>query len=199
MQTKKDEIRERILDEAQREFLRHGYEGASMRVIAKKANTTLGNIYRYFPNKEAILSAILEETLQGMNQLIESHMQQPMEIHSVTELEDAFEKFETEADFLEVRFLMDVRLLILFDLKTTHFVEDRNRIINAFKQHMAWHMGSGDADSAYVDILLNMFIACVRHVLLEHTDKEAAMEEFMKVFRMLCCGLVVNEVKEREK
>ena len=44
MQTKKDEIRKTILEAAQKEFLIHGYEGASMRTIAKKANTTLGNI-----------------------------------------------------------------------------------------------------------------------------------------------------------
>lgn len=36
MQTKKDEIRKTILEAAQKEFLIHGYEGASMRTIAKK-------------------------------------------------------------------------------------------------------------------------------------------------------------------
>lgn len=36
MQIKKEEIRTTILNAAQQEFLTHGYEGSSLRVIAKK-------------------------------------------------------------------------------------------------------------------------------------------------------------------
>ena len=196
MQTKKEEIREEILAEAQKEFLLHGYEGASMRVIAKKANTTLGNIYHYFPNKEAILSAILEEPLQGMHELVEGHLKKRQQVNSMDELQEALRKMEEQEEYQEMQYLMDVRLLILFDLKTTHFVEDRDYIIREFKKHMAWHMGTEDSDSAYVDILATMFISCIRHVLLEHKDKEKAMQEFVKVFKMLCSGLIVNSGKE---
>lgn len=199
MQTKKDEIRGMILAEAQKEFLLHGYEGASMRVIARKANTTLGNIYHYFPNKEAILTEILREPILKMEQFVESHAKQRVEVHSVTELEDALDRFENEADFIEFQILMDERLLILLDLRTTHFVEKRDYIMKLFKQHMAWHMGIEDVDSAYVDILVNMFIACMRHVMSEHKDKEAGMKEFVKVFRMLCGGLMGNSLKGREQ
>lgn len=37
MQTKKEDIKEQIQKAAQSEFLIHGYEGASMRVIARQA------------------------------------------------------------------------------------------------------------------------------------------------------------------
>lgn len=37
MQIKKEEIRTTILNAAQQEFLIHGYEGSSLRVIAKKS------------------------------------------------------------------------------------------------------------------------------------------------------------------
>ena len=66
MQTKKESIGEEILKAAQKEFLLHGYEAASMRVIARKANTTLGNIYHYYPSKESILSEILKEPLEKL-------------------------------------------------------------------------------------------------------------------------------------
>ena len=52
MQIKKEEIRTTILNAAQQEFLIHGYEGSSLRVIAKKANTTIGNIYHYLITKK---------------------------------------------------------------------------------------------------------------------------------------------------
>ena len=52
MQYQKDEVRNRIIEEALREFNEKGYEGASMRSIAKKSNTSVGNIYKYFKSKE---------------------------------------------------------------------------------------------------------------------------------------------------
>ena len=69
MQTKKDEIRKTILEAAQKEFLIHGYEGASMRTIAKKANTTLGNIYHYYENKEAILEELMREPVEKVKKM----------------------------------------------------------------------------------------------------------------------------------
>ena len=61
------------------------------------------------------------------------------------------------------------------------------------KKHLAWHLGVEDSDSAYVDILTNTFISCVRHILLEHKNVEQAKQEFSKVFRMLCAGLITDK------
>lgn len=196
MQTKKDDIREQILKTAQKEFLLHGYEGASMRVIARKANTTLGNIYHYFPNKEAILDEILKEPLEGLNKLVDSHFKEQMQVYTFQELKEALDSMEDMMDYEEFRYLMDERLLILFDLRTTKYVAYREQIITEFKNHMAWHLRLTDSDSAYVDIITNMFISCMRHVLTEHDNVEEAKREFVKVFKMLCSGLVINKEEE---
>jgi AcrR family transcriptional regulator len=52
MQYQKDEVRNRIIEEALKEFNEKGYGGASIRAIAKKTNTSVGNIYKYFKSKE---------------------------------------------------------------------------------------------------------------------------------------------------
>lgn len=196
MQTKKEEIRQTILTAAQREFLIHGYEGSSMRTIAKKANTTIGNIYHYFPNKEAILEVLLEEPIQSIHKVIENHVAEQKRIYSYDELKDALDNIEDIMDDSDLYYLMDERLLILFDLKTTRFVEIREWFVQACKKHLAWHMGMEDSDSAYVDIITDMFIASVRHVLLEHKNVEQAKKEFCKVFRMLCAGLISSRQEE---
>ena len=54
MQTKKEDIEQRIIEVATDEFMKKGYENTSMRVIAYKANTSLGNIYHYFKSKEEL-------------------------------------------------------------------------------------------------------------------------------------------------
>lgn len=196
MQTKKEDLRQTILMAAQKEFLVHGYEGGSMRVIAKKANTTLGNLYHYFKNKEAILEELLREPLEGLEMIVELHIKKQTEVYSIKELKDALRDMDNSMDVSELQFLMDERLIILFDLKTTRFVEVRNRILKQFKQHLAWHLRLKDDDSAYVEIITDMFISCCRHVLLEHRDVEKAKKEFIKVFKMLCLGLMVNREEQ---
>ena len=192
MQTKKDEIRKTILEAAQKEFLIHGYEGASMRTIAKKANTTLGNIYHYYENKEAILEELMREPVEKVKKMIDDHMKLQDELFTMSEMQE----FLDDLDNL-IQCLMDERLVILFDLRTTRFVKIRDDAIHKFKQHLAWHLGMDDDDSAYVDIIMNTFIACVRHVLSEHKGTEESKKEFVKVFKVLCAGVLSNGKEEK--
>lgn len=54
MQVKKDDIKEKILNSAHREFLDHGFAEASLRIIAEKAGVTKGAVYSYFKNKDEL-------------------------------------------------------------------------------------------------------------------------------------------------
>lgn len=56
MQHLKDDVKENIILAALREFSGKGYRDSSMRVIAKNAGIVMGNIYRYFENKEALFN-----------------------------------------------------------------------------------------------------------------------------------------------
>jgi TetR/AcrR family transcriptional regulator, repressor for uid operon len=49
-----------ILDAAQRCFARSGFHGASMQEICTEAGMSPGNLYRYFPSKEALIAGICE-------------------------------------------------------------------------------------------------------------------------------------------
>ena len=68
----KDGLRQAIISSATEEFLNNGYENASMRNIARKANMTVGNIYRYFDSKEDIHRHIVAETLDEINSLLKT-------------------------------------------------------------------------------------------------------------------------------
>ncbi|UUZ76254.1 TetR/AcrR family transcriptional regulator [Polaromonas sp. P1(28)-13] len=52
--------------------LRLGIEGASIREIAKQAGYTPGAIYSYFENKEAIYGALLAESLERLNAVVDA-------------------------------------------------------------------------------------------------------------------------------
>jgi TetR/AcrR family transcriptional repressor of uid operon len=52
--------RSEILDAAQRCFVRMGFHQTSMQQICAEAGMSPGNVYRYFPSKEAIILGITE-------------------------------------------------------------------------------------------------------------------------------------------
>ncbi len=51
--------RQQILDAAGQCFREHGFHSASMQLIARTAGMSVGHIYHYFENKEAIIAAIV--------------------------------------------------------------------------------------------------------------------------------------------
>ncbi|MDR3644982.1 MAG: TetR/AcrR family transcriptional regulator [Clostridia bacterium] len=59
MQYLKDDVKENIIKAALAEFIEKGYQDSSMRIIARNANIVMGNIYRYFDNKEALFNALM--------------------------------------------------------------------------------------------------------------------------------------------
>ncbi|MDO4940248.1 MAG: helix-turn-helix domain-containing protein [Erysipelotrichaceae bacterium] len=69
-QVLKDEVKVLILESAKQEFLQKGYEATTMRSIAKKANMTVGNLYRYFDSKEDINYQIVGPTLRQLDSIV---------------------------------------------------------------------------------------------------------------------------------
>lgn len=60
MQVLKDEVRESIRTAAIKTFTDKGYRGASMREIASLAGMSVGNLYRYFKNKEEMFGYLVQ-------------------------------------------------------------------------------------------------------------------------------------------
>ena len=56
----------RILTAARRLFGRRGFEAATMREIARAAGTSIGNLYFYFANKEALLETLMAEAREPL-------------------------------------------------------------------------------------------------------------------------------------
>ncbi|MFN4154238.1 MAG: TetR/AcrR family transcriptional regulator [Paracoccaceae bacterium] len=57
-----------ILDSARAAFAEKGFDGASMQDIARKAGMSVGNFYRYFPSKAAIVEALIALDMAEMEQ-----------------------------------------------------------------------------------------------------------------------------------
>lgn len=64
--SKSEQTREMILAAAARFFRNEGYNGATMRKIARFANMEAGSIYYHFSSKEEILDEVLDRGLRGL-------------------------------------------------------------------------------------------------------------------------------------
>ena len=57
-----NKVAARIMTNALPLFADHGYSGVSMRAIAAAAGLTIGTLYHYFPNKEALYLGVLQDS-----------------------------------------------------------------------------------------------------------------------------------------
>ena len=60
------DVKTRILDAAQRVFLKRGYQGASLDEIAETAPASKPTIYAHFPGKEALFEAVVARVVEGL-------------------------------------------------------------------------------------------------------------------------------------
>jgi AcrR family transcriptional regulator len=52
-----------ILDAALSEFAEHGFEGARMEDVARRAKVSKGTVYLYYPNKQALFEALVRRDI----------------------------------------------------------------------------------------------------------------------------------------
>ena len=62
----RSDIQERIVVAARGRFLAHGVDGASLREIARDADSNIGMVVYYFPTKDDLFLAVVEEVYSGV-------------------------------------------------------------------------------------------------------------------------------------
>lgn len=139
MQVIKEELRALILEKAEAEFLQNGFEHASLRKIAKESSTTIGNIYHYFANKEALFDELVRNEYIAFLHLMQHNENQlsPMVNPANTTVvwRDLFREYMSE--------LMPVfskRFLLLVDRsRNTPYESARESILQMLAQHFDDH------------------------------------------------------------
>lgn len=70
MQTKKNSSKTKIKNSAKKLFFVMSYKDVSMRDVAKMSDMTVGNIYRYYENKDILFEEIVGDTYRSVEKLI---------------------------------------------------------------------------------------------------------------------------------
>lgn len=66
---------EAILKATSKVLVEEGYDRASTNRVAQAAGVSIGSLYQYFPSKEALVAALVEEHLGKMNGLLATHLE----------------------------------------------------------------------------------------------------------------------------
>ncbi|HTA15330.1 MAG TPA: TetR/AcrR family transcriptional regulator [Solirubrobacteraceae bacterium] len=64
-----------VLEAAAQVFEHHGYGAATTNRIAERAGVSIGSLYQYFPNKDAILVALARQHIADSTAMLQPHLQ----------------------------------------------------------------------------------------------------------------------------
>jgi AcrR family transcriptional regulator len=64
-----------VLEAATQVFEHHGYAAATTNRIAERAGVSIGSLYQYFPNKDAILVALVRQHIADSTAVLQPHLQ----------------------------------------------------------------------------------------------------------------------------
>lgn len=138
MQVLKEDVREKILQAAIRVFRDAGYLQATISQIAGEAGVSTGNVYRYFPNKEALFDSVLPlEFARSVKSRLEEVLS------SATRLPDLFApRLETQHYRKSAQQLLwstaierDRLVILLEQSQGTRFEDQREEILRLLEIH----------------------------------------------------------------
>ena len=99
-QARSQERVRQILDIAEQLFLEIGYESTTTRAIAARAGVSVGSLYQFFPDKEAILKALAIRYMQAQYQrFLDLHTSEAVTLplrSYVDQMIDVFDQFYTD-------------------------------------------------------------------------------------------------------
>jgi len=193
---------QKILLAAEQEFVKHGYKGTSMQVIADAADLPKANVLYYFKSKGALYAAVLTDILERWNEVLD-------------ELSEDDDPAETLARYIEVKvdlsisfpsaskiFAMEIiqgapHLQDHLRTDMRRWVKDKSRIIESW-------ISQGKMASVDPEHLIFMIWSCTQHyadfetqVLTVSNKQEYDSEDVQAIKNFLChmilagCGLEV--------
>ncbi len=190
MQVKKEDLKENIIKAAEGEFLKKGYKAASMRTIAKKANTTLGNIYNYFESKEELLDAIVGDLPYRIKILLEDHKTHPVDITDMDAVNQALEEMDPKELGIDI-FLNPKFVILMEGCKDTKYSKYRDEVLLRGKKHIVGHLKYKDEEhERFSEMLVMTFFNGILFIAKSSCSIEEAKSHFIRLFKLVCSGFI---------
>lgn len=189
--------REKLTECARQEFLEKGYMKASLRSICKKAGVTTGALYFFFQNKEDLLSAVVEEALGGLTQMIHAHFSMELATDAKTALTgDASEDIGAAREIVHYLYQhYDIVLILLtksqgsvYETVTDRFADVLERHYDKLTEQISARLGAPKPDKYILHWTAHMQIDAFVHLLTHERDEAKALKYIEQIVSYLVAG-----------
>ncbi len=189
---------DKLLECAKAEFLEMGFQEASLRVIAAKADTSTGAIYTRFQDKEGLFHALVDDTANCLLDWFEKGQRAFANQPSATQKEDVFtykpELWEELVNYIYDHW--DAFRLLVRCADNSCYDEMLNRMIDIEVNYTYKFLKSTGnkalADGALTPMLVHMLSSAFYSGLFEtvrhQMPKEDAMSYVRQLRRFFVCG-----------
>lgn len=187
----------RLLECAKEEFLSKGFQSASIREIAKKAETSPRAVYTRFPNKDGLFDAIVEPAIQG---LIELYQNFGNEFWAEHQNDTEVAEFSSDPNEIYLQMIdyiydhIDEFILILKCSDGTHYAN----LIEQLTQLNIAHLEKFESETMQVEnfdimmkvlhLLTHSFYSALFQPLLHDMSREDARFYVRKLCNFFACG-----------
>ncbi len=172
MQYLKDEVRNSIAEEALKEFMEKGYEGASIRSIAKKSNTSVGNMYKYFESKEALyenlIGSVYHRLIDYIKQFDKVELNENAQLIFYELMEEIMEVVNESST--EISILLNQSKGSKYENCKSIFVDFVTRIVTETMKYQLSNKGRKLKDNFAIYLVSNSLIESIAIIVRERKD-----------------------------
>lgn len=199
MQVQKEEMKEDILAAAEYEFIKRGYKSASLRTIAKRANTTIGNLYNYFESKEDILDRILGDIPERIHNVFETHKEVDPALFDI-DLNNIAQLCAVIEEHMPTMFSFDLLLcneviILLEGCEGTKYEQFRDHVYHVFYSHLSEHFEHIEekdfiGKELYIHTVVTSIIDAIIYIAKNKRSVEEGSKVLMEYIKMILIGMM---------
>ena len=182
-----------ILDAAVQVFAKRGYAEATTTRIAERAGVSVGSLYQYFPNKDALLLALTERHIEEgharVREVFDEVEGKPMPLYALIErlVCVMVDLHLAEPDFHRVLFEQLPRRTTIEKLKA----KSKQQLLSRFEQLLRGHPDVVIQDAHLAVLLVAQALESLSHWYVLDAPKDIDRRAFTHaVTSMLCATLV---------
>lgn len=198
IQIKKDEIKDLIENAAMREFAEKGFKGTKVSDIALRANVSVGNVYRYFQNKQEIFYTVAPPSFAEeikiflRNKIIENSIHSTKPNPMKTFFHDDFIQF-----ILRNR---DKFLIVMNEDEGTEFSGFKKEMVQMLTSTLKQHFTSQHEDAEIIHFMSSIYENLINlniQAIKDHKDEEQLKERLLLINQYHLFG--VSGLVQRKK
>ena len=182
-QTLKTEIKDRINDAAFQVFFRKDYRSAKMSEIANEASISVGNIYRYYKNKENLFYQIIPpEQVSNIKKMLKKRIQAAYGINDLKKLDQEAQYWKIFEE--QLQFMLEYRqmiVILLCNSRGTIYEDFKDELIDLMKTLTRKYLKSIRANEKRtpetdftMDLIYNHLIDVIVKTLSKFEDRKKA-------------------------